>query len=160
MKKTIFVMLCLMWTLGVSAQVEKVYDESINPMTQIDKAVEAAKASNKYVICQVGGNWCPWCLKLAAFVKADSTVNALIENNFVYIHVNYPRKGASKELMERLKNAGRFGYPALVVMDETGNVIHIQDSSFLEEGKGYSQEKVARFLKGWTPTAVKQTANK
>jgi hypothetical protein len=42
-----------------------------------------------------------------------------------------------------------------VVLDEDGRVIHIQDSSFLEEGQGYNQEKVLRFFKSWTPKAVK-----
>jgi hypothetical protein len=42
-----------------------------------------------------------------------------------------------------------------VVLDEEGRVIHIQDSSFLEEGKSYSQEKVLRFFKNWTPKVVK-----
>ena len=31
----------------------------------------------------------------------------------------------------------------------------IQDSSFLEEGKDYHQEKVLRFFKNWTPKAVR-----
>ncbi|MCF0245025.1 MAG: thioredoxin family protein [Bacteroidaceae bacterium] len=155
MKKSFLVFIAIMATvLATNAQATKVYDETIDPMRQIDKAVAEAQASNRYVICQVGGNWCPWCLRLADFVQKDSVINATIEQNFVYIHVNYPRKGAAKELMSRLNNAGRFGYPALVVMDEKGNVIHIQDSSFLEEGKGYNKEKVLRFLKGWTPAAV------
>ena len=155
MKKSFLVFIAIMATvLATNAQATKVYDEPIDPMRQIDKAVAEAQASNRYVICQVGGNWCPWCLRLADFVQKDSVINATIEQNFVYIHVNYPRKGAAKELMSRLNNAGRFGYPALVVMDEKGNVIHIQDSSFLEEGKGYNKEKVLRFLKGWTPAAV------
>ena len=57
--------------------------------------------------------------------------------------------------MKRLSNCGRFGFPVFVVLDEEGKVIHIQDSSFLEEGKGYNQEKVLRFFKNWTPAAVK-----
>lgn len=155
MKKSIIMLFCLLMTLGVNAQLKKVYDETINPMTQIDEAVDKAKSSGRYVICQVGGNWCPWCLRLADFIKNDSTINATIEQNFVYIHVNYPRKGAAKELMSRLDNAGRFGYPALVVMNDEGKVIHIQDSSFLEKDSSYDRDKVLRFLKGWTPTAVK-----
>ena len=57
--------------------------------------------------------------------------------------------------MKRLNNCGRFGFPVFVVLDEEGRVIHIQDSSFLEEGQSYNQEKVLRFFKNWTPKAVK-----
>jgi len=42
-----------------------------------------------------------------------------------------------------------------VVLDDNGKVIHIQDSSFLEEGQGYSQDKVLRFFKSWIPQAVR-----
>ena len=42
----------------------------------------------------------------------------------------------------------------IVTLDASGRVLHIQDSSFLEEGQGYSKEKVQRFFKCWTPSAV------
>ena len=56
--------------------------------------------------------------------------------------------------MKRLGNPARFGFPVFVVLDSKGNVLHIQDSSFLEEGKEYSEKKVLRFFKNWTPKAV------
>ena len=137
---------------------KKVYNEQINPLEQIDQAVAQAQAEGKFVICQVGGNWCPWCLRFADFITNDSTISSIIEQNFVYIHTNYhPRKAGEvgKALMKRLNNAGRFGFPVLVVLDEQGNVIHIQDSALLEEGKGYNKDKVLNFFKHWTPNAVK-----
>lgn len=142
-------------TLNADAQAAKVYDESIDPMTQIDNALSEAKKSDKYVVCQIGGNWCPWCLRFADFIKKDTVVASIVAENFVYIHVNYPRKGAPKELMARLGNPARFGFPVMVVLDGGGNVIHIQDSSFLEEGQTYSSKKVIRFFKCWTPKALK-----
>jgi len=57
--------------------------------------------------------------------------------------------------MQRLNNPGRFGYPVFVVLDGKGQVLHIQDSSFLEEGEGYDPKKVLRFFNAWTPRAVK-----
>ena len=39
---------------------KKVYDEQINPLEQIDQALALAQSEDKFVICQVGGNWCPW----------------------------------------------------------------------------------------------------
>ena len=59
------------------------------------------------------------------------------------------------QLMKRLNYPQRFGFPVFVVLDENGNVLHIQDSSFLEQGKGYDEQKTLRFLKNWTPKAVK-----
>lgn len=148
---------------NAQTSLKKVYDENINPVEQIEQSLALAKTDGKFVVCQVGGNWCPWCLRFADFITNDSAISKLIADNFVYIHVNYnPRKseGATRtrqaeEMMQRLGNPARFGFPVFVVLDENGRVLHTQDSSFLEEGQGYSQEKVIRFLKNWTPQAVK-----
>ena len=148
--------------IEAQTEMKKVYNEDINPLEQIDKAVAKAKPEAKFVICQVGGNWCPWCLRFADFITKDTTISKLIDENFEYIHVNYnPRKSEGEEkqeqakaLMKRLNNCGRFGFPVFVVLDEEGRVIHIQDSSFLEEGQSYNQEKVLRFFKNWTPKAL------
>lgn len=159
-----FSMLFVVLMANAQGALKKVYDETINPMQQIDEAVKKAKAEDKFVVCQVGGNWCPWCLRFADFVEKDTVVNKVVNDNFVYIHVNYnPRKAAGAEaqqkaaqLMKRLDNPQRFGFPVFVVLDGDGKVLHIQDSCFLEEGKGYSEEKTLRFFKGWTPKALKE----
>ena len=165
MRKNIVLLIAILFSLSSDAQMaqKKVYNEDIDPIEQIDQAVAKAKSEGKFVICQVGGNWCPWCLRFADFVTKDATISKVIDENFEYIHVNYnPRKSQGAEkmeqgraLMKRLDNCGRFGFPVFVVLDEEGKVVHIQDSSFLEEGKSYSQEKVLRFFKNWTPQAVK-----
>lgn len=164
-KRIILSFVAALIALMANAQtsVKKVYNEDINPLEQIDAAVMKAQSEGKFVICQVGGNWCPWCLRFADFITNDTTISKVISENFEYIHVNYnPRKseGAVKAqeaaaLMKRLDNCGRFGFPVFVVLDESGKVIHTQDSSFLEEGQSYNQEKVLRFFKNWTPKAVK-----
>ena len=143
---------------------KKVYDEDIDPLRQIDQAVAAAKAEGKFVVCQVGGNWCPWCLRFADFIANDSTISRVIDDNFVYAHVDYnPRQSGGDEqaeraaaLMRRLNGCGRFGFPVFVVLDDEGRVIHIQDSSFLEEGQGYDKTRVLRFFRSWTPEAVRK----
>ena len=202
MKTTITTMRTLALALFIAAAttaadaqgaLKRVYDETINPMTQIDEALAKASAGGKYVVCQVGGNWCPWCLRFADFAAKDTAVSKAIADNFVFIHVNYdPRKASAAKaqgntansnsasassntanataaattagggdktaaMMKRLGNPARFGFPVFVVLDERGNVLHTQDSSFLEEGNGYSEKKVLRFLKNWTPKAVKPT---
>ena len=164
MKKIMIVLLVVMLATTMNAQtrLKKVYNESINPLEQIDQAVVKAKSEGKFVICQVGGNWCIWCLRFADFITNDTAISKVINENFEYIHVNYnPRKSGGEAqqqqaaaLMKRLNNCGRFGFPVFVVLDNDGKVLHIQDSSFLEEGQGYHQEKVLRFFKNWTPKAV------
>lgn len=165
MKKIILALCAAVLAVTAQAQtaLKKVYNEEINPLEQIDQAIGKAKAEGKFVVCQVGGNRCPWCLRFADFISKDTTISKVIDENFEYIHVNYnPRKSESEEkqlqakaLMERLNNCGRFGFPVFVIIDNEGRLIHIQDSSFLEEGQGYNQEKVLRFFQNWTPESVK-----
>jgi thioredoxin-related protein len=164
MKKFFLTLLTALLVVTANAQgLKKVYDETINPIEQIDQAVAKARSEGKFVVCQVGGNWCPWCLRFADFITNDTTISKVISENFEYVHVNYnPRRSGGElqqqqaaALMKRLDTCGRFGFPVFVVLDEEGKVIHIQDSSFLEEGQGYHQEKVLRFFKNWTPKAVK-----
>jgi thioredoxin-related protein len=165
MRKVIIILIAVLFSLSADAQtgLKKVYNEDINPIEQIEQAVAKAKSGGKFVICHVGGNWCPWCLRFADFITKDASISKVINENFEYIHVNYnPRKSQGEEkmeqgraLMKRLDNCGRFGFPVFVVLNEEGKVIHIQDSSFLEEGQSYNQEKVLRFFKNWTPQTVK-----
>ncbi len=159
MKKGIF-FLFLMFSMHLMAQtpVQKVYDETLDPMAQIDEALQKAKSSGKYVVCQLGGNWCSWCLRFAQFVTSDEGISKVLDESFVLIHVNYSRRASEQSIhtpamLKRLGNPVRFGFPVFVVLDAEGKVIHTQDSSFLEEGNGYSKEKVLRFFNAWTPKA-------
>lgn len=167
MKKWMITCLLVCVSLLANAQgLKKVYDENVNTLEQIDQALATARSEGKYVICQVGGNWCPWCLRFADFITNDSTISKLVADNFVYIHVNYNpaeddavKVQRGKAMMQRLNNPRRFGFPVFVVLNGEGNVLHIQDSSFLEEGKSYNQQNVIRFFKNWTPKAVEEIKN-
>ena len=128
MKKIVIILSVVLFTLPANAQtaLKKVYDENISPIEQIDQAIVKAKTEGKFVICQVGGNWCPWCLRFADFITNDTTISRVIDESFVYIHVNYkPGKaeGEAKVLhaaavMKRLNHCGRFGFPVFVVLDD------------------------------------------
>lgn len=150
MKRIILPILFAITALCAPAQLPKVYDPALDPIQQIDSAVAAAASEGKYVIVQAGGNWCPWCLRLAQYVKDDAEIADFIANNYVYIHVDYPRDPAPR-LRARLNDAGRFGFPVLVVLGEDGSVMHIQDSALLESGDSYDRAKLARFLQLWAP---------
>ena len=155
MKKKILIltMLVVGACAGLRAQT-KVYDESLDAMQQIAQATALAKSTGRYVMCQVGGNWCPWCLRFAQFAATDSVVAPLMEENYVYIHVNYSKTNKNLEAMKYLGNPGRFGYPVFVVLNDEGKVLHVQESESLEEGKGYSRKRVERFLRLWNRQAV------
>lgn len=154
MKRAFTLILFLALTVGAMAQQHKYYDESADAMAQLREAIQKADAEGRYVLCQVGGNWCPWCTRFAMFATQDSLINDLISKNFVYIHLNYSRDNKNPEAMKYLGNPARFGFPVFVIVTGVGKPIHIQNSAYLEEGQGYSEKKVLEFLQLWTPEAV------
>lgn len=157
-----FLMFCGWLTAGAQTPLKRVYDEQRSVTEQIDDALQRAVKEQKFVVCQVGGNWCPWCLRFADFVENDADISQVLNDHFILIHVNYnPRRSASERqaeeaaaMLSRLNHPERFGFPVFVVLSSDGRVLHTQDSSFLEEGQGYSKEKVLRFFRLWTPQAV------
>lgn len=154
MKRIVLVLLLLAGIGAVSAQEKKYYNEEVDAMAQIQTASMLAKQSGRYVLCQVGGNWCPWCIRFAIFATTDSVIAPLIERNFVYVHINYSKANKNPEAMKYLGNPARFGFPVFVILDEEGKPIHIQESASLEEGKSYDRKKVENFLSLWTKKAV------
>ena len=56
--------------------------------------------------------------------------------------------------MRMLRNPARFGFPVFVILDNEGNYLHTQNSSYLEEGKGYDVKKVVDFLSKWTKESL------
>ena len=162
LRKIFFSMMVMAMALGAYGQKVKVYDESINPDVQIVESIAKAQKEGKFVVAQLGGNWCKWCIRFARFVEGDPELKKYVDENFEFIHVNYnPRseegnidKESTEKALRRLGNPVRFGYPVLVVLDGDGKVVHTQDSGLLESGEGYDREKVMRFFELWSPAAV------
>lgn len=154
MKRIITTISILFIVFGTTLAQNNIYDPSLDGMKQIEEAVAQAKKEGKHVLCQVGGNWCSWCLLFADYAKKDSVVSQIIEKNYVYIHVNYSNANKNIEAMKYLGNPERYGFPVLVVIDESGKPLHIQETGSLEEGKWYKTNLVSEFLLKWTHEAV------
>jgi thioredoxin-related protein len=141
-------------TIVMAQDQKKLYDPSLDGMKQIKEAIAKAGKEGKNVLIQYGGNWCSWCIRFDAFCKADSSITSIINSNYIPVKLNYDPTNKNDEANAYLGNPTRFGFPVFIIVDGKGHVIHIQDSSLLEEGKGYNKEKVIGFFSQWTPLAV------
>jgi thioredoxin-related protein len=142
-------------SLNISAQeAKKLYDPSLDGMKQIKEATSRAAKEGKNVWIQFGGNWCSWCIKFDAFVKADTAISKVIAANYIPVKLNYDQTNKNDEANLYLGNPTRFGFPVFIIVDGKGKVLHIQDSSLLEDGPGYNKEKVTGFFRQWTPAAI------
>ena len=132
----------------------ELYDPELDAFKQVEDALIRAREENKHVLIQIGGNWCPWCIKLHHFLDTVPQLDSLVHADYVLIRVNYSRENKNPEMMEKLGFPQRFGFPVLVVLDQEGNRIHTQNTGILEKDDFYSEEKIADFLKGWNREAI------
>lgn len=134
------------------ATLPKPYNETENAETKIKQFIEKAKKTNKNIMIQAGGNWCIWCLRFNNFVQTTPELKQLVDENYIYYHLNYSPKNKNERIFAKYGNPGeKFGYPVFIILDKNGKQIHTQESGSLEEGKGYNLEKVTLFFNAWKP---------
>jgi len=151
-----FIVLFTMTVLGQEAS--KPYNPNADAKADVKKAVELAKKENKHVLIQIGGNWCPWCLRFHAMAKGAPQLDSIIQKDYVYMLLNYSKENKNLDMMEQFQYPNRFGFPVFVILDGNGKELHIQDSGLLEHRdskvKGYDTTKVFTFLKEWNVMAL------
>jgi thiol-disulfide isomerase/thioredoxin len=133
----------------------KPYDEKATP-AQIDRALDAAlaraKKSDKRVIVDLGGNWCPWCRSLAAVMELPEA-KPFIQKNFEVVNVNVSSaKGMTDRNNQVLKRFGIpkvDGFPWLVVLDADGKVLH--SSYEVTDDNHETPQAMINWIAGWAP---------
>ena len=138
----------------------KLYNPSSNATTEISDAVRRAKASQKHVLIQAGGNWCKWCIEFNRFSKSDKQIDSILNADYIIYHLNYSPENKNASVFAKYGYPQRFGFPVFLVLDENGNRIHTQNSSYLEQGRSYNKEKVIQFLELWNKKAIDPLAYK
>lgn len=156
-KRMMVAALLLMLTQVVSAQdMSKfnLYKPTEDGAKGISAAVAEAAKSGKNVFIQIGGNWCIWCARFHDFVTTDAQLDSVVKANYVVYHLNYSKENTNSELLKKYKFPQRFGFPVFLILDGKGNLLHTQNSAYLEKDKSYDKNKVMGFLLDWTVKAL------
>lgn len=132
----------------------KLYNPEANAKADISAAVSRAKKSKKHVFIQAGGNWCSWCIAFHKLVDSTPELQTYLNDNYETVLLNFSKENKNEAVFASLGYPGRFGYPVFIILDGNGKVLHIENSAYLEEGKGHSVKKVTAFLQNWTYAAV------
>lgn len=132
----------------------KIYNPYANAESDINDALKKAKAENKHLLIQAGGNWCSWCIEFNRFVHFNGQIDSLLDKCFVIYHLNYSKENLNKPVFARYGYPQRFGFPVFIILDAAGNRLHTQNSDYLEQGRSYNKQKVLEFLMQWTPQAL------
>ncbi len=156
MKKIFVIVFCLITCISnAQTEVKKLYDPAANAKKDIRAAVKKAKAENKYVLIQCGGNWCTWCIEFERFCKSDPKIDSVINASFVWYHLNTSKENTNKKTFAKYGYPQRFGFPVFLVLNQKGKLIHTQNSVYFEDGKkSYEKTKVLSFLEMWSPKAL------
>jgi protein disulfide-isomerase len=98
--------------------------------TDMEKALEEAKASNRYLLLNfTGSDWCGWCIKLDNEVFSKDVFKEYASKNLILVELDFPRKSPiSDELKQQnqalMKKHGIRGFPTILVLDPSGNLLH------------------------------------
>ncbi|NCI51451.1 thioredoxin family protein [Sediminibacterium roseum] len=133
---------------------DSLYHPLANAKKDIAEAIKKAKAENKHVLIQAGGNWCSWCLEFNRFTTTDKQMDSAINADYIVYHLNYSPQAKNFEVFKQYGFPNRFGFPVFLILDGNGKLIHTQNSSYLEEGKSYNKKKVLGFLADWKPKVL------
>ena len=130
------------------------YKPEENAETEIDKMVSEAKKTGKHVLIQIGGNWCIWCARFHEYVKKDISLDSFMNASYMVYHLNYSKENYNAKLLTRYNFPQRFGFPVFLILDGNGNLIHTQNSWYLEENQSYNKEKIMAFFNEWSAKSL------
>jgi thiol:disulfide interchange protein len=123
------------------------FDPTRDPANDLKLAIAEASRTNRRILLDVGGQWCVWCKYFDNFFEQNGSLRQFREEHFVTVHVNFSKENENKTFLSRYPKTP--GYPHIFVLESDGTLLHSQNTSELEEGKGYNLQAVGKFLQTW-----------
>ena len=128
------------------------FDPSRDAVADVASAVRQAKLEGKRVLVDVGGQWCAWCRIMDRFFAGNDQARTMRDTHYVWVKVNWSKENRNEALLSRWPKI--VGYPHLFVLDDDGRLLHSQDTSLLEQGRGYDASRFVAFLERWRSTPL------
>lgn len=146
---------CVSMALSIPAiaALRDIYPEPQRAASDLAGALQSAARTHRRVIVDFGGNWCPDCHVLDTYFH-DGANLALLETNFVLVHVNIGRMDQNLDIAERYQIPLKKGVPALAVLDFDGKLIFSQHGGEFENMRGMQSAAVTEFLTRWKPAPL------
>lgn len=135
----------------------KIYDDQRNPFSDATAALALAKASNRQVLIEIGGNWCSWCHKMDAFLSDNPDVYQSLHDKYVLLKINVSDSNENEAFMKSLPPV--LGYPHMYVSDASGKMLLSKDTAELLSGENYSKKHWLTFLNKWAVETIQVTTN-
>lgn len=126
----------------------KIYDDQRDPFADANAALALAKASNRQVLIEVGGNWCSWCKKMDTFLQKNPDVYQALHSQYVLLKINVSDSNENEAFMKSLPPV--LGYPHMYVSNAQGKMLLSKDTAELLDKEEYSKTQWLTFLDEWS----------
>lgn len=153
MNKMKLLALAALLTLAVGtagSATHEIYPDPAQAKVDLAAALKTAAATHKRILLDFGGNWCGDCQVLDIYMH-DPSNRAILQANFVLVHVNVGYKDENLELARRYQVPVEDGVPALAVLSEKGALINSQRNGQFKSMRRMSSSAVTSFLVQWKP---------
>ena len=127
-----------------------IYPDPSQAKTDIAAALKTASTTQKRILLDFGGNWCPDCIVLDIYLQ-DPANRRILEANFVLVHVNIGHMDANLDIARQYEVPLQRGVPALAVLSANGKLLYSQKSGEFEAMRRMESAAVTRFLVQWEP---------
>ncbi len=125
------------------------YDESADDTARITAAKIRAKAAHKFLIIDLGGNWCGDCRVLAG-IMALPEVRRFVDANYEVVTVDIGRMTKNLAIPSHYGIGKLEGVPALLVVDPRNDTLVNKGHIFaLADARHMTPQALADWLARW-----------
>lgn len=152
----IFISFLLLVSKGSYSQVHNIHPVSyiFNPNSDasqdIMNATAKAMAEHKHVCMLIGGDWSYWS-RLFYNTLSGGKDGKYVEEKYVIVVVNFSPANKNARLIDSLGCPKDQGYPIIMILDEKGKKLHMQNTDeYKLWQKWYDEEAILNMLKKWS----------
>jgi hypothetical protein len=127
------------------------YSEPREAEAELKTGLARAAKEGKRVIVVFGGNWCYDCHVLDTAMRSEQLA-ALVAANYHVVHINVADGKSNTDVGERFQVPFDKGFPALAVIDGSGQLITSQKQGEFESAEKIGMDDISAFLNRWKPT--------
>jgi protein disulfide-isomerase len=145
MKKLILISALLFSFNGSAIPAYEPYDENADALDSISKALKIAELENKYVLLQMGGNWCPDCRTLGEYFSRPD-IKAWLDDRVILVSVDVGEWNRNLDVVEAYGNPISEGIPALVLLNSENEVMFATLAGELASARSMSKDDLIVWL--------------
>ncbi|HKQ45060.1 MAG TPA: thioredoxin family protein [Rhizomicrobium sp.] len=121
------------------------YDEAANADVQVAAAFARAQKSQKRVLIDLGGNWCPDCIVLTNLMKLPQ-MRRFMDRHYELVMVDVGRFNRNLQIPARFGIAKLRGVPALLIATPGGTLINKDNVFATTDARNMTPQAIADYL--------------